>query len=350
MPNYNIQRGNGRNRRGEYTSPPGDAQVFANDGFGAGVGENLKEFFKAGPRGKAGAGLMSNWNSGFDGFWQNLRALVSPPKMPTGGERVAEIWSKNPRFTRVQALSVAIHVAVLALIIAPFMAGFFGLGNAKPNGHDEIVGAIPMHLYAPASVALTGGGSSHDKTPANKAKAPKLATTQYAVPVSHPIEKPQIAMTATALANPAIKLPDLNTANFGNPLANMIGDSLGNHGGNGVGDGYDNGVGDGGPYGAGGVGHPAGLGGYGSPACLYCPTAQYSDAAVKAKYQGMVLVAALITPDGRATNVRVVKGLGLGLDENAVAAVKTWRFRPAAGPDGKPAAVLQTIEVDFRLI
>jgi hypothetical protein len=30
--------------------------------------------------------------------------------------------------------------------------------------------------------------------------------------------------------------------------------------------------------------------------------------------------------------------------------VKTWRFRPAVGPDGKPAAVMQTIEVEFRLI
>jgi hypothetical protein len=30
--------------------------------------------------------------------------------------------------------------------------------------------------------------------------------------------------------------------------------------------------------------------------------------------------------------------------------VKTWRFRPAKGPDGKPAAVVQTIEVEFRLI
>ena len=83
--------------------------------------------------------------------------------------------------------------------------------------------------------------------------------------------------------------------------------------------------------------------------CLYCPNAQFSDEAVKAKYQGTVTLTIIVTPDGRASSVTVVKGLGLGLDENAVAAVKTWRFKPAVGPDGKPAAVRTNIEVQFHL-
>jgi TonB family protein len=70
---------------------------------------------------------------------------------------------------------------------------------------------------------------------------------------------------------------------------------------------------------------------------------------VKAKYQGTVLLVAVITADGRATEIRVAKGLGLGLDEKAVEAVRTWRFRPALGPDGKPASVRQSIEVTFHL-
>jgi protein TonB len=142
----------------------------------------------------------------------------------------------------------------------------------------------------------------------------------------------------------------VNSANWGNPLANLAGNSLGDRGGNGIGDGTQNGIGNGGPYGAGAAGPPAGTGGYGMPLCLYCPNAQFSDEAVKAKYQGVVVVAALITPDGHATDVRVLKGVGMGLDEKAVAAVTTWRFRPAKGPDGKPVAVEQTIEVDFHLI
>ena len=70
---------------------------------------------------------------------------------------------------------------------------------------------------------------------------------------------------------------------------------------------------------------------------------------MKAKYQGTVLLMAVITADGRATNIRVAKGLGMGLDEKAIEAVRTWRFRPAVGPDGKASAVSTPIEVVFRL-
>ena len=89
--------------------------------------------------------------------------------------------------------------------------------------------------------------------------------------------------------------------------------------------------------------------GHGYPACIYCPQAQYSDEAVKAKYQGTVTLVAIITAEGKATDIQVLKGLGLGLDEKAIEAVRTWRFRPAAGPNGRPAPVRQTIEVTFHL-
>jgi len=58
----------------------------------------------------------------------------------------------------------------------------------------------------------------------------------------------------------------------------------------------------------------------------------------------------VVTADGRATQIEVVKGPGLGLEEKAVDAVKQWRFKPALGPNGKPVATLVTIEVNFRLL
>jgi TonB family protein len=57
----------------------------------------------------------------------------------------------------------------------------------------------------------------------------------------------------------------------------------------------------------------------------------------------------VIQADGRATDIHVSQGLGLGLDEKAIEAVRAWRFKPALGPDGRPAAVRMPIEVTFRL-
>lgn len=63
----------------------------------------------------------------------------------------------------------------------------------------------------------------------------------------------------------------------------------------------------------------------------------------------MVNLIAIITADGKASDIHVVKGLGMGLDEKAIEAVRTWRFKPALGPDGRPAPVRQLIEVTFHL-
>jgi len=61
------------------------------------------------------------------------------------------------------------------------------------------------------------------------------------------------------------------------------------------------------------------------------------------------LLAAVITADGRVTDIHVSKGLGFGLDEKVIEMVRSWRLTPARGPDGKPAAVRMDIEVTYRL-
>ena len=76
---------------------------------------------------------------------------------------------------------------------------------------------------------------------------------------------------------------------------------------------------------------------------------QYSDLARLAKFQGAVVLQVEIGTDGQAHNILVRKPLGLGLDEKAAEAVRTWRFEPATR-DGQPVAVKATIEVNFRLL
>ena len=85
-----------------------------------------------------------------------------------------------------------------------------------------------------------------------------------------------------------------------------------------------------------------------NPVALSKPEPEYSEEAQKAKWQGAVLLSLVVDATGKPTNIRVVRPLGLGLDEKAIEAVKTWRFEPAM-KNGHPVAVQIAVEVDFHL-
>jgi TonB family protein len=79
------------------------------------------------------------------------------------------------------------------------------------------------------------------------------------------------------------------------------------------------------------------------------PEPEYSEEARKKCLQGTVQLGFIVGPDGSVQQVEVVKPLGMGLDEAAIGAVRTWRFEPGTH-DGKPAAVKISGEVSFNLI
>jgi TonB family protein len=85
------------------------------------------------------------------------------------------------------------------------------------------------------------------------------------------------------------------------------------------------------------------------PVILSQPLPAYTDEARTAKVEGTVLLHAVIRKDGTIDNFKVIKGLGYGLDESAIATVATrWRFQPATN-NGEPVDVQANIEVSFRL-
>jgi TonB family protein len=90
-------------------------------------------------------------------------------------------------------------------------------------------------------------------------------------------------------------------------------------------------------------------GGMTAPIVLHHVEPEYTELARTAKYQGTVVLAVEIDSSGVARNIRITKGLGLGLGENAVAAIRQWQFRPAI-KDGAPVTVQASIEVNFRLL
>lgn len=85
-----------------------------------------------------------------------------------------------------------------------------------------------------------------------------------------------------------------------------------------------------------------------APSVLQKVEPQYTSAAHEANYEGAVLLGVVIGPDGLAHDVRVVKSLGMGLDEKAVDAVLQWRFKPGEKA-GVPVSVRAQIEIKFRL-
>jgi TonB family protein len=98
------------------------------------------------------------------------------------------------------------------------------------------------------------------------------------------------------------------------------------------------------------VGVPTGgKNGYSLPVCLYCPLATFSDEAVKEKIQGTVLMSVRVGADGFIKGMEVVHGLPCGLNQQAIDSVRTWRMRPATGPNGEPAEVIVQIETTLRL-
>jgi len=94
---------------------------------------------------------------------------------------------------------------------------------------------------------------------------------------------------------------------------------------------------------------PGGTKGYTMPTCTYCPAAKFSEVASNAKFQGLVTLQVEIGADGIATKVSVIRGLPCGLNQSALDAIYKWRFKPANGPDGMPAAVTVPVEVQFHL-
>lgn len=97
-----------------------------------------------------------------------------------------------------------------------------------------------------------------------------------------------------------------------------------------------------------GIARP-GLGGVTVPACVYCPDPNYTDEARAARFNGTVILQVVVTADGRAENISVMKKAGYGLEQNAIETVRKWQFKPATGPNGNPVPTIVPIEVTFRL-
>ena len=96
----------------------------------------------------------------------------------------------------------------------------------------------------------------------------------------------------------------------------------------------------------------AGIGGVTNPELIPSSKVRpkYPEIARRAKIQGKVILQAIIRKDGSVSNITVLKSPGskFGFDEQAIAAVRQWRYKPGL-QNGKPVDVYFTVVVDFVL-
>lgn len=219
--------------------------------------------------------------------------------------------------------------------------------NAPKNSVTPISMVDPPKA-PPKAVAMGGGGGSAGPTPVVHGNPPKFDKNPIVPPIAPPVDKPKIQMEAAVNVQSDVKFAHVDTPNIGLPTSPLVGVTSGGGGsGGGLGSGKGNGIGPGEGGNMGGGLYKIG-GGVSAPEVLFKPEPEFSEEARKAKVAGVVTLSIVVNANGSASNVKVVRALGMGLDEKAVEAVKQYRFKPAM-KDGKPVPVAMYVEVDFQI-
>jgi protein TonB len=208
--------------------------------------------------------------------------------------------------------------------------------------------SVELAPYVPMKVGKNGpsggGGGDASKIKASTGTPPKAAKQQFTPPTVLVQQKSKLMMEPTVVAD--LKAP--TSTQIGDPLSKLMTPSNGVGVGGGIGSGSGGGVGSGhgGPGVGPGIFHVGD--GVSAPRAIYTPEPEFSEEARKAKYQGVVVVTIIVGTDGHVHSPRVVRSLGMGLDEKAIEGVKTWKFDPSK-KDGRAVAVEMNVEVAFNL-
>jgi periplasmic protein TonB len=256
--------------------------------------------------------------------------------------------------------SLVSHVAfgVLAILAVRYGSSATTAAAVLPDQPNSNI----IWLSEPGPGGGGGGGGNRMKEPPRQAELP--GKDKITVPVSKPpkmemqeVKKEpdpvaQLNIPAKSQAAALDSLPGAIEAPPGPPTLSQgsgSGGGAGTGSGTGVGPGSGSGLGPGSGGGTGGGVYRPGNG-VTLPRVLHEERPQYTSDAMRAKVQGTVLLECVVRPDGSVSDVQIVRSLDptFGLDQQAVAAARKWRFAPGTRL-GEPVAVQITIELTFTL-
>ena len=289
-----------------------------------------------------------------DNFHQLLKPARRLPSWANGAPIHLLNVDVSTRQSRAQSISFLTH----AMIIAALVLLAAHPPSSPPNNFP---GERPAFQPIPSPKILLdrlrsshpndgrGAGGDENQTPATRGNLVPISSIQIVRPSIPPKRETPLPAPSTILdpKAPPILSP---TDHIGLPWMKDFTESPGPGKGHTIGnsDGETMGDSTNGPGGRGESELPY-RPGTTMPSCAYCPDPQYTDEAREAKLQGKVTLQVLVGTDGRASQIRIVQGIGLGLDERAAQAIRGWKFVPArdAGRHAVPAWV--TVEAVFRL-
>ena len=300
---------------------------------------------------------VSKSDSWFGRVVENLRQLLAPSRLSPTSANGAPIHvlklSRTGRSSQAQTFSFLIHAAIIIAISLVAICDRVRTvlpSSLTSTGPDRLFFPAPSNDFvSKPSLGRAGGGGENDPVPATHGFLAPHSSIQLAQPrlpdnLHHELPVPVAILDADA---PPVLTP---VPELGLPWMPRDTDSAGPGKLHGIGTGERDGMGDrdgpdggfdknGGPY----------TNGFSMPVCSYCPLPIYSDEARHVKMQGTVTLRVLVGADGRASEIRVVREVGYGLDERAVETVRTWKFKPARDAAQRPVAAWVVIEAVFRL-
>lgn len=329
------------------------------------------------PRTESGAATESSTGHELDAFlgkafeeppvwktlYENVRDVFFPVKLPPLQLTSTPIPVPDRMAVKANPWAIGISSTFnIALVLLAIWLGIHVVHSiVKPAVTATNIDVGTFDLKAPkAGVAAGGGGGggSHDIVDPIKGKLPPRMKDPMAPPMVPVLENPKLSVPSAINVQQNIQLPDNpNLPNIGmSKSANVTLASNGQGGGSGMGTGYGGGMGPGtgNGFGPGSGGNAGGGvyqigGGVSAPVAIFTPEAEFSDEARRAKYQGVCLISLIVDAQGNPQDPRVIRALGMGLDEKALEAVRKYKFKPAMKDGRTPVPVRITIEVNFRL-
>jgi TonB family protein len=259
------------------------------------------------------------------------------------------------------SVSLGVHLIVAATLIT---LATIPRAPMPPAAIRDSIDAVPLRfVFLPKSdsgIGSAGGGGGGNRQPGPIPRAQAKGLDAVTLPVARPVRSAArpvdavqpiqaVAIDAVPLSSgPAIQvgLPDGLLA-AGSSRGPGSGGGVGTGTGTGIGSGRGPGIGLGSGGGTGGGVYRPG-GGVTAPTIIREVRPTYTPEAMRGKTQGLVLLDVVVQRDGTPGNIEVVRSLDPGLDLQAIAAIRGWRFNPGR-LNGVAVDVLVTIELNFRI-